>query len=149
MRHQPIAIVQVNLVAHGLTAGTGTAHQISFPIATTGNGVTSTYAVASQASANAFKITLPNQANAGSTFSRNSGLCEVVYLKIHHNRILAERAHMSVVSQNEANNDLRHLLSIENRDDLMPPPPNLCTAVLRQSRGHQTASDRGRSPSCN
>lgn len=75
------AIVQVNLVGHGLTVGVGIAHQINFPIATTGNGVTisGTYTMASAVSANAFNITASNQASASSTFSMNSGNCELVY----------------------------------------------------------------------
>lgn len=75
------AVVQVNLVGHGLTVGTGVAHQINFPIATTGNGVTisGTYTVSSVVSANAFTITVNNQANASSTFAMNGGNCELIY----------------------------------------------------------------------
>jgi hypothetical protein len=75
------AIVQVNLAKHGLTVGVGTAHQINFPIATTGNGVTisGTYTVASVVTADAFNITVTQQANASSTFSMNGGNCELVY----------------------------------------------------------------------
>ncbi len=75
------SVVQVNLNNHGLTAGIGVAHQVNFPIATTGNGVTilGTYTVASVVSANAFTIVVSNQANASSTFSMNSGHCELVY----------------------------------------------------------------------
>jgi hypothetical protein len=75
------AIVQVNLAAHGLTVGTGFAHQIVFPIATTGNGVTisGSYTVSSVVNANAFNITVQNQANASTTFSMNGGNAELVY----------------------------------------------------------------------
>jgi hypothetical protein len=75
------AIVQVNLAAHGLTVGTGVAHQINFPIATTGNGVTvsGTYTVSSVVGVNAFNITVQTQANASSTFSMNAGNAELLY----------------------------------------------------------------------
>jgi hypothetical protein len=75
------AIVQVNLAAHGLTVGVGVAHQINFPIATTGNGVTisGTYTISSLVSVNAFNITVQTQANNGSTFSMNAGNAELVY----------------------------------------------------------------------
>lgn len=75
------AIVQVNLAAHGLTVGVGPQHQINFPIATTGNGVTisGTYTVSSIVGVNAFNITVATQATASSTFSMNSGNCELIY----------------------------------------------------------------------
>jgi len=75
------ASVTVNLASHGLTAGTGVAHQINFPIATTGNGVTikGTYTVTSVSSANAFSVLVSNQASGGGTFYMDGGLCELVY----------------------------------------------------------------------
>src|SRR5215467_36125 len=75
--------VQVFLVNHGLTVGVGPAHQVNFPIATTGSGVTisGTYTIATLVDANDFTITLPNQATAtnSSGFFMNGGLCEIVY----------------------------------------------------------------------
>lgn len=75
------SVIQVNLAAHGLTAGVGPQHQINFPISTTGNGVTiqGTYTVAGVVNANAFNITVTNQANANGTFSMNGGNAELVY----------------------------------------------------------------------
>ncbi len=75
------AVVQVNLAAHGLTVGVGFAHQINFPIATTGNGVTivGSYTVTSVVGVNAFNIAANTQANASSTFSMNAGNTELVY----------------------------------------------------------------------
>jgi hypothetical protein len=71
------AIVTVNFAAHGRSVG-GT---FTFPIPTTGDGVTitGTYSVLSVPTANSFTISANNQATAGATFSMNGGNSELVY----------------------------------------------------------------------
>lgn len=74
------ATVQVTLAAHNIDI-TDEHHDIGFPIATTGNGVTiiGNYRAVSIIDANNFTISVNAQATASSSFSMNAGLAELVY----------------------------------------------------------------------
>lgn len=71
------SIVNVNLTAHGTTAGV----VVVFPIATTANNVTilGAYTVNTVVDANNFTITVSSTANASSSFSMNGGNAEILY----------------------------------------------------------------------
>lgn len=71
------ASVDVTLVAHGLSAGS----TITFPIPTTGGGVTisGTYRVTSVTSASVFVIALDAAASSSTTFSMNAGEARIQY----------------------------------------------------------------------
>lgn len=70
-------IVTVTLVAHQQSAG----DPFTFPISTTGNGVTinGSYRIISVPTANSFTISADTQATASSSFSMNGGNAELVY----------------------------------------------------------------------
>lgn len=71
------AIVTVNFAAHDKSAG----GNFTFPIATTGDGVTivGTYSILSVPTVDSFTISASNTATAGATFSMNGGDAELVY----------------------------------------------------------------------
>lgn len=71
------AIVTVNFAAHGKAVG----GSFTFPISTTGGGVTilGTYSILSVPTADSFTISATNTATSGATFSMNAGLAQIVY----------------------------------------------------------------------
>lgn len=71
------AIVTVNFNAHGLSAG----GSFTFPIATTGGGVTihGTYSVLTVPTADSFTISANVQASSAVTFSMNGGDAQIIY----------------------------------------------------------------------
>lgn len=71
------SIVTVNFAAHGLSVG----GNFTFPISTTGGGVTilGTYSVLTVPGANSFTISADVLASSTVTFSMNAGLAQLVY----------------------------------------------------------------------